>query len=496
MPRVCRAAGLPRGAGVCRPGNLRQTRRDATGVPADDCRREEKDLPVHLVWKLDRYARNRHDSAIYKKELRKYGVRVLSVTEGIDEGNESILLEAILEAMAEEYSRQLSQNVRRGMRQNAEKGLSLGGGTLYGYRLQGKRYVIVDREAEVVRFIHEAYADGKPSREIINECKRRGYHTRKGADFTMNAIARMIENDKYTGAFLFKDELVVADLYPPIVSVELKERAKKRLALKARAPGHEKAKVEYILHGKLFCGHCGAPMVGESGKSKSGTVYNYYACAEKKKRHGCKKKNERKDFLEWYIAEQITEYVLTESRIEEIADAVVAEYKKSFDASGIKLLEKKIKDADAELDRLVDALIKTSADAAVKRINARIEEVEQYRAQLEDDLSSLRIASRVEIKKDDVAKWLRSMRRGDLMDDEYRKKIVEIFVNAVYLYDDRVAIFFNVKDCKQVSYIDMIDATGWVACSDLSSNALPIPDLSEQPRMIVLNGIIGFLLRR
>nr|DAG72142.1 MAG TPA: integrase [Caudoviricetes sp.] len=457
---------------------------------------KKKTFQYILVWKLDRFARNRYDSAIYKKELRKYGVRVLSVTEGIDEGNESILLEAILEAMAEEYSRQLSQNVRRGMRQNAEKGLSLGGGTPYGYRLQGKRYVIVDREAEVVRFIHEAYAEGRPSREIINECKSRGYHTRKGADFTMNAIARMIANDKYAGAFLFKDELVVADLYPPIVPPELKERAKKRLALKARAPGHEKAKVEYILHGKLFCGHCGAPMVGESGKSKSGTVYNYYACAEKKKRHGCKKKNERKDFLEWYIAEQITEYVLTDSRIEEIADAVVAEYKKSFDASGIKRLEKKIKDADAELDKLVDALIKTSADAAVKRINARIEEAEQYRAQLEDDLSSLRIASRVEIKKDDVAKWLRSMRRGDLMDDEYRKKIVEIFVNAVYLYDDRVAIFFNVKDCKQVSYIDMIDATGWVSCSDLSSNALPITDLSEHGKLIILNGAIGFLLRR
>ena len=122
--------------------------------------------------------------------------------------------------------------------------------------------------------------------------------------------------------------------------------------------------------------------------------------------------------------------------------------------------------------------------------------MEQYRAQLEDDLSSLRIASRVEIKKDDVSKWLRSMRRGDLMDDEYRKKIVEIFVNAVYLYDDRVAVFFNVKDCKQVSYIDMIDATGWVSCSDLSSNALPITDLSEHGKIIILNGAIGFLLRR
>ena len=93
-------------------------------------------------------------------------------------------------------------------------------------------------------------------------------------------------------------------------------------------------------------------------------------------------------------------------------------------------------------------------------------------------------------------RWLKFMRRGDLMDEEYRKKIIELFINAVYLYDDRVAIFFNVKDCKQVSYIDMIDATGWGACSDLKAYGSPVTGLSEHGEIIVLNGTIGFLLRR
>ena len=136
-------------------------------------------------------------------------------------------------------------------------------------------------------------------------------------------------------------------------------------------------------------------------------------------------------------------------------------------------MERKIRETDAELDRLVDALIKTDAAAAIKRINDRIAELEQYRVQTENDLASLRTASRVKLDKSDIVRWLQSMRRGDLMDEEYRKKIIEIFINAVYLYDDRVAIFFNVKDCKQVSYIDMIDATGWEACSDLGASGLP-----------------------
>lgn len=457
---------------------------------------KKKTFQYILVWKLDRFARNRYDSAIYKKELRKYGVRVLSVTEGIDEGNESILLEAILEAMAEEYSRQLSQNVRRGMRQNAEKNLPIGGHAPLGYRLEGRTYIIDEKEAQIVRYVHEAYADGVPSKQIAEECRKRRYRSRKGNEISMDAISRMIANDKYAGSYAYNGEIQVANLYPAIVSSELKEKAKKRLAAKAKAPGHEKAKVEYLLHGKLFCGYCGAPMVGESGRSASGAIYNYYACAEKKKRHGCKKKNERKDFLEWYLAEQITEFVLTDSRIDEIAEAVVAEYQRSFDASGIKQLEKKIRETDAELDRLVDALIKTDAETALKRINDRISELEQYRAQVQDDLASLRIASRAEVKREDVVRWLKSMRRGDLMDEEYRKKIIELFINAVYLYDDRVAIFFNVKDCKQVSYIDMIDATGWEACSDLGASGLPITDLSEHGKLIILNGAIGFLLRR
>lgn len=50
-----------------------------------------------IVWKLDRFARNRYDSATYKAKLRKNGVRVISANENISEGSEGILLESVLE---------------------------------------------------------------------------------------------------------------------------------------------------------------------------------------------------------------------------------------------------------------------------------------------------------------------------------------------------------------------------------------------------------------
>lgn len=52
---------------------------------------------VALVWKLDRFARNRYDSAHYKTILKRNGVRVLSAKETISEGAEGILLESMLE---------------------------------------------------------------------------------------------------------------------------------------------------------------------------------------------------------------------------------------------------------------------------------------------------------------------------------------------------------------------------------------------------------------
>ena len=206
-----------------------------------------------LVWKLDRFSRDRYDSAIYKKKLRANGVRVLSVTEGIDESSESVLLEAILEAMAEEYSRQLAQNVKRGMRQNAEKAMSLGGMPPLGYDVVSKRYTINESDAQIVRFIHERYAAGAAQKLIVDECRQRGYCAKRGNELTIGAVNRILRNPKYAGTYVC-DDLVLEDAIPAIVSKPLKQQVRDRLAASAKAPGHAKAKVEYLLHGKLFCG--------------------------------------------------------------------------------------------------------------------------------------------------------------------------------------------------------------------------------------------------
>ena len=95
-----------------------------------------------LVWKLDRFARNRYDSAFYRYNLKKNKVKLVSVKENISDGPESIILESMIEGIAEYYSANLSQNVKRGFRENALKGKWNGGAVPIGYKIVDHKLTI------------------------------------------------------------------------------------------------------------------------------------------------------------------------------------------------------------------------------------------------------------------------------------------------------------------------------------------------------------------
>lgn len=265
----------------------------------------------------------------------------------------------------------------------------------------------------------------------------------------------------------------------------------------ARAPAAAKASVEYLLHGKVFCGPCGSPMVGECGRGRNGVVYHYYACANRKKNHACRKANERKDFLEWYVVEQTQQYVLTPPRIQEAARAVVAQYDREFSGSRIEECEKAIRRLDRELDGLVDALIDTPKPAR-PRIFERMELLEAQKAGLETDLAKLRIAHEIRFTEEEVRAWLRQFCTGDLFDMEFRRRIIDTFINAVYLYDDRVAIFYNIRGGRQVSYIGVASAVedgSEGSVSDLGGDAPP-NRIKSEPYYVFVNGVFGCVFPR
>lgn len=436
----------------------------------------KRQFSVVIVWKLDRFARNRYDSAINKAKLKKYGVRVVSVKENITDSPEGIILEGMLESMAEYYSANLSVNVKRGMRETLAKGRFCGGVVPYGYKLQDGKLIADEKTAPVVRYVFEQYAKGVSKKEIIETLKKRGVKGPRGGALGYTTFGDNLKNPAYIGQFRYNGQ-TVPGLAERLIDDATFQKVQEKVKARAKAPAAAKAKTEYLLQGKAFCGHCGAHMIGESGRGRNDTYY-YYTCASRKKNHDCKKANEKKDFIEWYVVEQTVQYVLTPARAKLVAKAVVEQYKKEFGDDRTAELEKALQRIEHELDALVDAIPDTPK-AARPRIYSKMEALEAQKADLEIDIAKLKIAQGIQFTESEVLAWLKQFCNGDPLDPDFRKRIIDVFISSVYLYDNRVIVFYNIKNGKQVSYIDLISSDaiesddGGEGGSDLNAFAPP-----------------------
>lgn len=143
-----------------------------------------------LVYQLDRFARNRYDSATYKAKLKKNGVRVLSAKENISDDASGILVEGLLESMAEYYSAELAQKIRRGMDINGEKCLCTGGNIALGFKVDKDKHFIIDEDtAPVVVRIFEMYASGKTVTQICEKLNAEHITTSRGVPFNKKFLA-------------------------------------------------------------------------------------------------------------------------------------------------------------------------------------------------------------------------------------------------------------------------------------------------------------------
>ncbi len=154
---------------------------------------------------MDRFARNRYDSAINKFKLKKNGVRLAYAKESIPDGPEGIILESVMEGYAEYYSENLSQNVKRGFYDSALELKTLGQRVLGLRKSPDDHFEIDPATAPLVRRIFEEYATGTPAKTIFTQLNDEGYHTSTGGSFNKNSIRRIVQNEKYIGIYEYKD---------------------------------------------------------------------------------------------------------------------------------------------------------------------------------------------------------------------------------------------------------------------------------------------------
>ena len=429
---------------------------------------DKKLFDIVLVWKLDRFARNRYDSARYKTQLKKNGVKLMSATEIISEGPEGIILESVLEGYAEYYSADLAEKVVRGQTENILKGRCNGGRGTFGYTLDSERKFHIDPlTSPFVLESFKKYRDGLTMKEIRDWLNENGIKNPVGGAFTYNSVEHMLKNRRYIGELKFRD-VVVPDAIPPIIPLELFEDVQEKIAKNKKAPARRKAEDDYLLTTKLHCGYCGALMFGESGTSRTGEVHRYYKCATVKKRKGCKKKTVRKQWLEDLVVNQTMKLVRDDAAMESIIAKVME--LQDRENTNLPLYEKQLRDAESGIQNMLNAI---QAGILTSSTKERLEQLEETKRELEARIAEEKLA-KPKIKEEFIRFWLMRFRKLDMSLKDQRQALVDTFINAIYLYDDKVLITFNYKEGTQtITFEEAAQAASKGNGSDLDCLAAP-----------------------
>jgi DNA invertase Pin-like site-specific DNA recombinase len=410
-----------------------------------------------VTWKNDRFARNRYDAAIYKAKLKKHGIRCLFSQEYIPAGPEGILLEAMLEGDAEFRSAQMAVDVKRGMNYNAEHCM-VNGPFPYGYRRAADGRLELDSErALIVKEIFDRFLSGWNIIDIANDLNTRGIRTSTGKEWSRSSFHRLLTNERYTGVYIY-DTIRTPNGMPAIIDRDTWLAVQHRLRTKKNPVGRSRSYGDYLLTGKLFCGHCGSPMVGVSGTSKTSAKHHYYACQGRRLTHNCTKKNVRRDYVESMVCRYVVDMVLQPNVIEWMADCVVDYQRRHRDDGTIQSLTSQLKQTQSALNNVLSAIEAGIFTASTKE---RLLELESQAEKLKRTIETEK-ALRPTFNRERIIFWLEQFRDGDLHDPDYQFRLVSTFVNAVYLYDDHIKIVLNHSGRSNTVDLPLIES----ACSD------------------------------
>lgn len=414
---------------------------------------------VIIVWKLDRFARNRYDSAHYKAMLRRNGVKVIFATEVISEGAEGIILESVLEGFAEYYSAELSEKVIRGMKENALKCQYNGGPVPIGYKIdEDKHYQIDELVAPFVVDVFQMYVDGKQMKEITEYLKEL-HVTSSSKKLSKTTVSSILQNRKYMGEYKYRD-VVVPNGIPAIVSEELFNMAQDRLARNRHAPSSYKSDDRYILTTKLMCAECGSTMVGESARGGSGKHYFYYKCSNAKKNLGCTRRAAlRKAEIEKKVIDKIADVMFDAQTIDRLADKVIAWQDKADTA--IPLLQRELAEVEKGLDNIMSAIEQGIITPTTKK---RMAELEEKKKDIEVKIAKEEFNTRI-LTKEQMVFWLTKITKLDLTDDANKQRIIDTFVNSIYVHDDRLVINLNCRDEEETVPLQAESSSSFLSAS-------------------------------
>ena len=402
-----------------------------------------------IVYKLDRFARNRYDSAMNKATLKKNGVKVLSACEQITDTPEGIILESMIEGMAEYYSAELSQKVKRGMRESCLKGNAAGIQPVFGYCIVDKKYKIVESEAAIVRKLFSDYVGGTTIKELVDWLKISGIRSHRGNVFSFGRVSEMLHNPKYIGKCRYGGE-VYENMIEPIIDEATFYRAQEKLTENVHKAARSKATEKFILSGKLICAECGELMVGESGTSKTGEIYTYYKCAAKKKNaQNCVSKAIRKDVIEKAVYNAIIRALQDDNFIQEVARKAAEIHNADLDEpQELKILKRQKADIDKQLANITNAICQGIFN---QHTQAKMIELSNTQQSLEAQIAEEEAKTILPLKEARVISFLKNYTeivkcadKAESLDN--MKQLFDVFIKEVIFDGERFLIIMKTTD--------------------------------------------------
>ena len=415
------------------------------------------EVDIVIVYKMNRMFRNAEESHVYRKKFKQHGVKIVSVTEPIDEETSAGRLTANMLANLDQYQSEIIADfVRSSLREMTRQGYYIGGYIPLGYTLveeahgkkKRKRYQILESEAEHVKKCFELYADGFSLLYILHYLQDAGIKGRRGKSIGRTTLRRLLQNDMYIGTLRFVTEgyedLIVENAIPAIIDRDIWDRVQSRhQANKPVTP--RKHRELYPLTGKITCGYCGEHFFGISCKvyKSDGSPYHYkyYVCSKRGSAHKCSPKRIRKEILEKIAITAIKQHILNDDVIKEIAQkaASISNDAPQNTAAEIKAIKQRI----AQLDETIDLFIemRRKNEMSPELIRRKSDEAEAEMKKLQSELIQLENTIKTAITPDQVETYLRNMMKNADSDDmDVLKAIFENFIEEIIVTDDAIEI--------------------------------------------------------
>lgn len=423
-----------------------------------------------LIHKFDRFSRDKEDSIIFKRELRRNGVNIVSVTEKIDASTPAgKLMESMLEVTAEFFSNNLAFEVMKGMKESAYDCKHLGGCPPLGYDVDPvtKKYVVNEPEASIVRYIFSNYADGVGYGKILEYLNSMGYKSKRGRAFGKNSLHDLLKNPKYKGTYIFNRQLekdvtgkrnpqpkpenewiVVPGGCPAIIDEDMFNTVQSRMANNRKQPGRFKAKKVYLLSGLVRCGECGAGMLGHTRPNgRRRNYYSSYSCSNRRNHKGCENPGIQQGNLDSFVLDQLYTQLFTGVSLHRLAGRI-NEYNQEKGAEINGELNRLEEEAIKVNRKIGDVLQLVSEDVvAHETIRSALSELEKKKIFLEKQLKQLRQQNHVPLIS--KAAVVDLINRSKSFIKTYNlaecRNLIQHYVEKVAVYRDHVEVLFKIN---------------------------------------------------